>query len=102
MNIWVTLALAGLATYATRVLPLVLTLRGSTPPLVRRYLDALPTAIIAALAGAGIAVPDGTPTGGAEVIAAAIAVALAAWRRNLLLAVLGGVAAVAALRAAGL
>lgn len=102
MNIWITLGLSGLATYATRVLPLVVTLRGSAPSLVRRYLDALPTAVIAALAGAGIAVPDGQPTGGAEVVAAAIAVALAIWRRNLLFAVIGAVAAVAALRAAGL
>jgi len=102
VNIWITLGLSGLATYATRVLPLVVTLRGSAPSLVRRYLDALPTAVIAALAGAGIAVPDGQPTGGAEVVAAAIAVALAIWRRNLLFAVIGAVAAVAALRAAGL
>jgi branched-subunit amino acid transport protein len=72
------------------------------PDAVRRYLDALPIAVIAALAGAGIAMPDELATGGAEVGAAAVAVALAVWRRNLLLAVLGGVLTVALLRAVGL
>ena len=102
MSVWIAIGLSGIATYATRVLPLVVTLRGGTPSLLRRYLDALPTAIIAALAGAGIAVPSTGPTHGAEVVGAAVAVALAMWRRNLLLAVLGAVLTVAALRAAGL
>ena len=102
MTVWIAIGLSGLATYATRVLPLVITLRGSAPSLVRRYLDALPTAVIAALAGAGIAVPDGAPTGGAEIVAAAVATALAIWRKNLLLAVIGAVLTVAGLRAAGL
>ena len=102
MNVWITIAASGAVTYLTRVLPLVLTVPGSAPARVRRYLDALPTAIIAALAGAGIAMPDAQPTGGAEVLAALVALAVAAWRRNLLFAVIAGVAAVAALRAVGL
>ena len=102
MSFWAAVALSGLATYATRVLPLVVTFRGVAPTVLRRYLDALPTAVIAALAGAGIAVPDGSPTAGAEVVGAAVAVGLAVWRKNLLLAVIGGVIAVAGLRAAGL
>ena len=102
MTYWIAIGLGGLATYATRVLPLVVTLRRGTPNAVRQYLDALPVAVIAALAGAGIAVPDGTPTGGAEIAGAVVAIALAAWRRNLLVAVIGAVVAVAALRAAGL
>jgi len=102
MTAWLAIALGGLATYATRALPFVVTMRGSASPALRRYLDALPIAIIAALAGAGVAVPDGTPTGGAEVVAGAAAVALAAWRKNLLIAVIGGVIVAALLRAAGL
>jgi branched-subunit amino acid transport protein len=102
MTFWVTLVTSGIATYLTRSLPLAVTLRGSAPPRLRRYLDALPIAIIAALAGAGIAVPDAQPTGGAEIGAALVALAVAAWRRNLLFAVVAGVIAVAALRAAGL
>jgi branched-subunit amino acid transport protein len=102
MSVWAAIVLSGIATYATRVSPLVITLRGTAPSLLRRYLDALPTAVIAALAGAGIAMPDGSVTGGAEIVAAVVGIALAAWRRNLLLSVIGAVLTVAALRAAGL
>ena len=87
--------MSGIATYLTRALPLTVTLPGSAPAWARRYLDALPIAIIAALAGAGIAVPDARPTGGAEVGAALVALAVAAWRRNLLFAVIAGVMVVA-------
>jgi branched chain amino acid efflux pump len=102
MTFWITLAVAGFATYLTRSLPLAVTLRGTAPQWLRRYLDALPIAIIAALAGAGIAVPDAQPTGGAEIGAALAVLGVAAWRRNLLVAVVAGVIAVAALRAVGL
>jgi branched-subunit amino acid transport protein len=102
VTVWLTIVASGVVTYLTRVLPLVVTAGGAAPPQLRRYLDALPIAIIAALAGAGIAVPDAQPTGGAEVGAALVALAVAVWRRNLLFAVIAGVAVVAALRAAGL
>lgn len=102
MSVWIAIVASGIVTYFTRVLPLAVTMPGSAPVRLRRYLDALPTAIIAALAGAGIAVPDAQPTGGAEILAALVALAVAAWRRNLLFAVIAGVAAVAALRAVGL
>lgn len=102
MTVWSAIVASGVVTYLTRVLPLAVTIPGSAPARLRRYLDALPTAIIAALAGAGIAVPDAQPTGGAEILAAVVALAVAAWRRNLLFAVIAGVAAVAALRALGL
>ena len=102
MTFWAVVVASSIATYLTRSLPLAATLRASAPPGVRRYLDALPIAIIAALAGAGIAVPDAQPSGGAEIGAALAALAVAAWRRNLLFAVIAGVATVAALRALGL
>ena len=102
MTVWLTIVASGIVTYLTRVLPLVITTGGTAPPRLRRYLDALPIAIIAALAGAGIAVPDAQPAGGAEVVAALVALAVAAWRRNLLIAVIFGVLAVAGLRAIGL
>ena len=102
MTFWGTLLASGLATYFTRSLPLVIGMRGNAPAWARRYLDALPIAIIGALAGAGIAVPDGGPTGGAEIVAALVALAIAAWRRNLLFAVIPGVVVVAVLRALGL
>ncbi len=102
MTFWAVVIASGIATYLTRSLPLAATLRGTAPPALRRYLDALPIAIIAALAGSGIAVPDGQPTGGAEIGGALAALAVAAWRRNLLFAVIAGVAAVAVLRTFGL
>ena len=102
MIVWITIAASGIVTYLTRALPLVVTVGGTAPAPLRRYLDALPIAIIAALAGAGIAVPDAQPTGGAEIGAALVALAVAAWRRNLLFAVIAGVVVVAVLRAANL
>ena len=102
MTVWLTIVASGIVTYLTRVLPLVVTTGRTAPPQLRRYLDALPIAIIAALAGAGIAVPDAQPTGGAEIGAALVALAVAAWRRNLLFAVIAGVVVVAGLRAVGL
>jgi len=102
VTVWITIVASGIVTYLTRALPLVVTTRGTAAPQLRRYLDALPMAIIAALAGAGIAVPDAQPTGGAELGAALVALAVAAWRRNLLFAVIAGVLVVAVLRAADL
>lgn len=102
MSYWLAIGLGGIATYLTRALPLVVTVRGGVPQALRRYLDALPIAVIAALAGAGIAVPDGLPTGGAEIGGAMAAIGMAAWRKNLLFAVLAGVLAVAGLRTLGL
>lgn len=102
MTFWIVVVASGIVTYLTRSLPLAVTLPGSAPAALRRYLDALPIAIIAALAGAGIAVPNGQPTGGAEIGAALVTLAVAAWRRNLLFAVVAGVIVVAELRAAGL
>jgi branched-subunit amino acid transport protein len=102
MMFWATVVASGIATYLMRSLPLAVTARGTTPVWLRRYLDALPIAIIAALAGAGIAVPDGQPTGGAEIGAALVVGAVAAWQRNLLFAVIAGVIAVAVLRSVGL
>jgi branched-subunit amino acid transport protein len=102
MTMWVAIVASGIVTYVTRALPLALTTPGSAPVALRRYLDALPMAIIAALAGAGIAVPDGQPTGGAEIVAALVALGVAVRRRNLLLAVIAAVVTVAVVRATGL
>jgi branched-subunit amino acid transport protein len=102
MTFWMAIVVGGIATYLTRLVPLAVRPRGNAPPALRRYLDALPIAVIAALAGSGIAMPNGTPTHGAEITAAILAFALAWWRRNLLVAMIAGVAVAALLRAAGL
>lgn len=99
MTLWVTMALSGLATFLTRALPLVTTAALPATGPIRRYLDALPTAVVAALAGAAVLAPADQPTRGVEPLAAAIVCAVALWKRNLLLAVLAGTAIVAMLRA---
>lgn len=96
MSEWIAIAGAGVATYLTRALPLAITLRPGAS--VRRYLEDLPISIIAALAGAGVLAPDQRLALGPEIVAAPLVVAVAWWRRNLLLAVVAGVAAVALLR----
>lgn len=99
MSVWLTIALSGLATFLTRALPLVATTPLPAHSAVRRYIDALPTAVLAALAGAAILAPSDEPTGGAEPVAAVIVLGMALWRRNLLFAVVAGTAVIALLRA---
>lgn len=96
--IWAAIAGAALATYAVRALAFAVALPSALPRPVARYLDALPAAIIAALVGPAVLVPGGAPTGGPELAAAIAVIGLVAWRRNLLAAVLAGVAVVAVLR----
>lgn len=70
------------------------------PRPIARYLDALPAAIIAALAGPAVLVPGGGLTRGPELAAALVVIGIVGWRRNLLAGVLAGVAVVALLRLA--
>jgi branched-subunit amino acid transport protein len=94
---WVAIVGAGIVTYLTRSLPLVVAFRPGAR--VRAYLDDLPISVIAALAGAGVLAPEQRLVLGPELVAAPVVIAVARWRRNLLLAVLAGVAVVALLRA---
>ena len=96
--IWVAIVGSALVTYLTRSLPLALTLGGRVPPVARRYLEALPVAIIAALVGPAVVAPGGTLTRGSEPLAAALVITVVAWRRSLLAGVIAGVVAVALLR----
>jgi branched-subunit amino acid transport protein len=99
METWLAIVFAGLATYATRSLPLLVRVPIPERGPVRRYLDALPTSIIAALAGAAIIAPDQRAAIGPEIPASLVVIGLVAWRRNLLLGVLAGVATIALIRA---
>jgi branched-subunit amino acid transport protein len=94
------LAIAGSAivTYVVRAFAFRVALPSALPRGVARYLDALPAAIIAALAGPAVLVPNGAPTRGPELAAAIAVIGIVAWRRNLLAGVLAGVATVALLR----
>jgi branched-subunit amino acid transport protein len=96
--IWLAIAGAAIATYLVRALPFAVTLRAAVPRAVSRYLDALPVAIIAALVGPAVIAPNGALTTGAEPVAAAVVIGVVAWRRSLLVGVIGGIATVALLR----
>jgi branched-subunit amino acid transport protein len=95
---WLAIAGSALVTYLVRAFAFRVPLPSALPPRVARYLDALPAAIIAALAGPAVLVPNGAPTRGPELAAAIAVIAMVAWRRDLLAGVLAGVASVALLR----
>ena len=101
MSLWPVIVASGLITYLTRAAGLVLDARGSLPASLRRYVDALPTAIIAALVGRGVLAPNDALTRGAEPLAAVAVVAVVAWRRDLLAGTITGIVTIALLRAAG-
>jgi branched-subunit amino acid transport protein len=96
--IWIAIVGSAIATYLTRSLPFAVAFGGRLPPAARRYLEALPVAIIAALVGPAVVAPAGALTHGAEPVAAALVVAAVAWLRSLLAGVIVGVLAVALLR----
>jgi len=95
---WLAIAGSAVVTYVIRAFAFRVAMPAALPGRVARYLDALPAAIIAALAGPAVLVPGGTVTRGPELAAALVVVAVVAWRRNLLAGVLAGVALVALLR----
>lgn len=97
---WLAIASSALATYLVRAVAFRFALPSALPRRVVRYLDALPAAIIAALVGPAVLVPAGVPTHGPELAGAIVVIAVAARWRNLLAAVLAGVATVALLRLA--
>lgn len=96
MTEWIAIVGSGLATYLTRSLPLLVVFHPGAR--LRGYLDDLPIAVIAALAGAGVLAPEQRLAIGPEIAAAAVVVLVARVRRNLLLAVLAGIAVVALVR----
>jgi len=95
---WLAILGSAVVTYLVRAFAFRVALPRTLPRGVARYLDALPAAIIAALAGPAVLVPGGTVTRGPELVAAIVVIAIVAWRRNLLAGVLAGVAVVALLR----
>jgi branched-subunit amino acid transport protein len=96
--IWPAIVGSALVTYLVRAFAFRVAMPSTLPRSLARYLDALPAAIIAALAGPAVLVPEGRATRGPELAAAVVVIAVVAWRRNLLVGVLAGVAVVALLR----
>jgi branched-subunit amino acid transport protein len=95
---WLAITGAALVTYVVRAFAFRVALPATLPRGVVRYLDALPAAIIAALAGPAVLVPSGSPLRGPELAAAIVVIGVVAWRRKLLAGVLSGVAVIALLR----
>lgn len=98
--------LMGLATYPSRALPLLAPGIERLPAAALEYLRLVGPAVLAALAAVNVMVVT-TDSGtaafhvGIEWMAVAICAALTAWRRNLLIGLIGGVVLVAVARAAG-
>jgi branched-subunit amino acid transport protein len=99
--------LMGLVTFPSRALPLLAPGIERLPPTAFEFLRLVGPAVLAALAAVNVMVV--TTDGGASVFhvgiewaAVAVCAFLTAWRRNLLIGLIGGVALVAAARALGL
>lgn len=100
-------ALMGLVTYPSRALPLLVPGIERLPRMAMEYLRLVGPAVLAALAAANVMVV--TPEGGSpafhvgiEWLALAVCAALTAWRRNLLVGLVGAVAIVAVARTLGI
>jgi len=99
--------LMGLVTYPSRALPLLAPGIERLPAVALEYLRLVGPAVLAALAIVNVSVIE-DPSGnqlfhvGIEWLAIAVCGALTAWRRNLLVGLIGGVALVAVARATGI
>jgi branched-subunit amino acid transport protein len=99
--------LMGLVTYPSRALPLLAPGIERLPGVALEYLRLVGPAVLAALAIVNVSVIE-DPSGnqlfhvGIEWLAIAVCGALTAWRRNLLVGLIGGVALVAVARATGI
>jgi len=93
-DLWLAVIVVGMAlvTYVPRMLPLVLLERLTLPPFLKRQFRFMPYAVLGALIFPGVL--DSTGSTASASIGAAVAVLLALLRANLLLVVLGGIAAV--------
>jgi branched-subunit amino acid transport protein len=94
-------------TYPSRAVPMLLPGIERLPDVVHEYLRLIGPAILASLAVVNVLVlvePDGAARlhAGVEGLAVLVAIAVMAWRRNLLLALLSAVVLVATVRALGL
>jgi branched-subunit amino acid transport protein len=98
--------LMGAVTYPSRAIPFLAPGIERLPSPVLAYLRLVGPAVLAALAAVNVLVTTG-PTGqpqlhvGVETVAVVVAVAIAAWRRNLLLGVAVAVALVVLARSSG-
>lgn len=97
--------LMGLVTYPSRALPMLAPGIEKLPPRALQYLRLVGPAVLASLAAANalVATTDGERSLHVDAAAAGVVLCLllTAWRRNLLLGLLGGMGLVAVARALG-
>jgi len=95
MTLWLTILLAGLATYAIRLSFIQLFANREIPPLVLKALQFVPPAVLTAIIAPELFIQDGSLSlhlANGRLIAGLIAI-LVAWRtRNVVLTILVGVA----------
>ena len=104
LNLLLTMVAMGAVTYLTRVVPLLLFANRTLPPWLLRFLRAVPVCVLAAFAAPLVLAPEGSldiSLHNLSLLAAIPTLAVAVWRRDLLLSVLVGVASMALLRLAG-
>ncbi|MFZ5816364.1 MAG: AzlD domain-containing protein [Bacillota bacterium] len=90
-----------LVTYLPRMLPIVVLSRFRLPPLLLRWLEFVPVAVLSALLASGLLVKESAlalPPAHPELLAALPAFAVAIWTRSLMGTVLTGILAMALLR----
>jgi branched-subunit amino acid transport protein len=96
MNVWLTMLLAGILTYAIRLSFILLFGRMEIPALLRRALRFVPPAVLTAIVFPELLVKDGSlalSPGNARLLAGILASAVA-WRtKNVLLTILSGMIA---------
>ena len=101
-ELWLTIVGMGAATYATRLLPIVLLERMNLPLMVQRALRFVPPAVLSAIVFPELLMRDGAldiSPGNARLMAGVVA-GLVAWRtRNVILTIAVGMAALWILQA---
>lgn len=97
------LLFAGMAlvTYLPRMLPIVILSRFRLPPLLLKWLEFVPVAVLSALLASGLLVKQGSlalPPAHPDLLAALPAIVVAVWSRSLMGTVITGILAMALLR----
>ncbi|MFB6126783.1 MAG: AzlD domain-containing protein [Halolamina sp.] len=102
MNAWVAIAAIGVGTFAIRASFIYLYEYLDLPPLAERALELVPAAVLSALVAPAVFVRDDGSVAVADprVGAAVVAAAVAWYSDDILLTIVGGLAALLALRAA--
>jgi branched-subunit amino acid transport protein len=96
VSIWLVMIAAGAATFAIRASFILLLDRLQTPRWFRHALRFVPAAVLSAIIAPELALRDGAlvaPWTSPQLLAGVVAIAVAAWTRNVLLTILAGMAA---------